>query len=229
MRIKDSLEPKANRILFITGLFWVHVSGFVALRVYEENNDIANYILGGFALIALALLVRGVVSEATAAKTIKKKILIVAAWVLAGVLATMGTLYMFNEHYRQASQYPNDYPWSCPEDINEWNCAVIEDHAKKDVANRQETLDLVEQYGSENVTVRALAYDYIADETYMDRLFGDRFESIHCIVFVDWPDGQKIYVETSYHEYEQFTPQEFSDLLTDASDEDLKLLYDNLN
>ena len=149
---------------------------------------------------------------------------------IAGIIIWAVAITGYILAYRtNQDQYPDEYPWTCPEEFSPGECATIEDHAKVDVSQREETRALVSEYGSDKVTVRALDYSYVDNPEYMQSLFGDRFEEVHCIVFVDWPDGQKVYVETSFHEYEIFTPGEFEQLLSGASEDDIDTLYSNLH
>ena len=219
--------PKLNRFRssLILGLIALHISAYIALYAERQDNDTATAIFAGFGTVVLLLLLVNLTVDFLKAPGLKKKLWSLVIWVVIGFLTIVVSVNLFDSYSR--TSYPDDYPWTC--DLPPEECAVIEDHAKVDVAQKQETKDLVKQFGSDEVTVRALAYEYITNPDYIERLLGDRYESVECIIYVDWPEGQRIYIEIDYHTYDQLTPEQFATITSDVDPADIQALYDNLH
>lgn len=115
----------------------------------------------------------------------------------------------------------------------EWEmCMLIEEHGKVAVAKLDFVQKLVSDYGIEQIEISALGYQFIHDDAYIKRLLGGKYPNIDCIIPVKWPDGEVIYIEVINNwveEYIQISVEEFEDVISWASEEDIQILYDNMN
>lgn len=197
------------------------------IGVYTNSGSILYSLLNALSGALILLLLINMVMSAAKAGGLLGGIKKVVIWLLIGAALISSFTVLQNVYDNNPRSFPDNYPWSC--DPNQIDCAVIEDHAKIDVAKMPHTQWLVQNFGSDAVTVRALAYAYISDSDYVARLLGEEYRGIHCIVFVDWPGGQHVFLEMDHHSYQYFSQQEFEELITNASTSDRELLYKNLH
>lgn len=184
-------------------------------------------------------------------KTVNRKSTLEHIVIIALLMLSAGSLYLndkkiiseyndeFYDAYGESDINANLDLIKCDKSVDQYcldqynlEPLYIEEHGKIAVAELDHTRMLVQKYGVENVKISALGYDYISDESYIKRLIGDRFSTVHCIIPVVWPEGELVYIETMQNGEEIYTPfskQDFDEMISDASDEDKSTLWDNIN
>lgn len=131
---------------------------------------------------------------------------------------------------KQVENYPDQYPYTCNLNNSEPGCAVIEDAGKVKVAQRDEVKSLVRQYGRKGVIIRALEFEDVNDKDFLKRLLGDNYVELGCIIYVEYPSGQYVYLEDEKLDViSRLDGSQFEQWLQSASKEDREKFYSNLH
>lgn len=101
---------------------------------------------------------------------------------------------------------------------------------KLKVLQKPEVLELIGKYQYKDVSIKALEFKYIQDKDFVHRLLPAYKEvEIGCIILLDTPDEDKIYLEDEDLEtFEELDYQTFKLNLEQISAADRQLFYDNL-
>ncbi len=98
------------------------------------------------------------------------------------------------------------------------------------VLQKPDVISLISQYEYKDMSIKALEFKYIKDTDYVHRLLpGYKNEEIGCIIVLDTPGQDKVYLEDEELEtFEELDYKTFVGYLEQVSPADRKLFYDNL-
>lgn len=164
-----------------------------------------------------------------------KKILLDRALFVVLIIVLVETvilvLLVFNKQQeKRVEHYPQDFPYSCESANPPIGCVQIEDAGKVKVAQREEVKSLVKQYGRKGVIIKALEFEDVNDKNFLKRLLGDNYIELGCIIYVEYPGGQYVYLENEELEViNRLEGYQFDSWLLSASKEDREKFYSNLH
>ncbi len=144
-------------------------------------------------------------------------------------IAILVVLVLNKNQEKRLENYPQDFPYSCQSTNPPGVCVQIEDEGKVKVAQREEIKALVRQYGRKGVIIRALEFEDVNDKDFLKRLLGPNYIELGCIIYVEYPGGQYVYLEDEELEViNRLKGSQFDDWMASASKEDRKKFYSNL-
>lgn len=170
-------------------------------------------------------------SKAAALIRTKKRLLIL---ILGVLFAISIVIYAYHWHVTQSfTNYPQQYPYTCYPGfgpIGNSPCHVTEDEGKVRVAQRPEVMQLVQQYGRKGVIIRALEFKDIQDKAFLQRLLGNNYVELGCIIEVAYPGGRYVYLENDKLDViQRLNGAQFDDWLRTAPASDVQKYYAHLH
>lgn len=99
------------------------------------------------------------------------------------------------------------------------------------ILQRPEVLELISRYQYNEVSVKALKFELIKDEDFVNRLLPDyRDKEIGCIIIVETPGEKKVYLEDEkLQAFEELDYAVFNKYLNSVSASDRQLFLENLH